>query len=101
MVLLLTADCQLLAAIPKEPTMLTTLPLKYRATASAYQCAVCPPDRVCAWSCVQGAGMEDIVMGAVLAAEGKLKTPAPIYNPAEANAAALWESFNPPDTATR
>jgi len=82
--------------------MLTTLPLQFRATASAYQCAVCPPERVCAWSCVQGAGMEDIVMGAVLEAEGKLKPPpkaAPTYDPAEASAAALWESFNPLDSA--
>jgi len=46
--------------------------------------------------------MEDIVMGAVLEAEGKLKPPpkaAPTYDPAEASAAALWESFNPLDSA--
>ncbi|MBI5957275.1 MAG: hypothetical protein HY866_00975 [Chloroflexi bacterium] len=34
--------------------------------ATESRCACCPPDRVCAWACVQGTGIEDIVIGAML-----------------------------------
>jgi hypothetical protein len=38
--------------------------------ASAGRCRDCPPERVCAWSCVQGANMADIITGAALFVEG-------------------------------
>jgi hypothetical protein len=66
---------------------------RLRATASQYQCDNCPPDRVCAWACVQGAGMEEIVIGAALAIEGV--PGGPYADPAvEPTRDALWDSFN-------
>ncbi len=35
--------------------------------ASAYQCRTCPPGRVCAQNCIQGASVADIIVGASLA----------------------------------
>lgn len=34
--------------------------------ANESRCQHCPPDRICAWACVQGTGIADIVVGAVL-----------------------------------
>ena len=51
--------------LPSHETRLNT-------RASAYRCQDCPPDRVCAWACTQGANLEEIVAGAVLMEEGKL-----------------------------
>lgn len=69
--------------------------LRLRATASQYQCDCCPPDRVCAWACVQGAGVEEIIYSAILALEG---IPGPeLSEPGgEPSHAALWDSFNAP-----
>ncbi len=63
--------------------------LRIRTTASAYQCECCPPERVCAWACLQGAGVEEIVIGASLALEGLPGGP-------DAAREALWDSFNAP-----
>ncbi|HEC24365.1 MAG TPA: hypothetical protein ENI95_15785 [Chloroflexi bacterium] len=68
-------------------------PLRLRTRASPSRCRDCPPERVCAWACVQGAGIEDIVIGAVLALEG-LSAPPALPEGAEPSRAALWESFN-------
>ena len=46
------------------------LPVRIRTIASEYQCEDCPPERVCAWGCIQGAGVEEIIIGAALALEG-------------------------------
>lgn len=54
--------------------------LTIRTTASAYRCQDCPPDRVCAWGCIQGAGVEEIIITASLALEDdrwSLKMPQP------------------------
>jgi hypothetical protein len=63
------------------------------ARASASRCALCPTDRVCAWDCVQGAGAEDIVIGAVLEqSRGWALTP---HDPGtQAVQAALWALYN-------
>ncbi len=45
---------------------------RIRTTPCAAKCADCPPDRVCAWACQQGASMDDIVIGFILDLEGKL-----------------------------
>lgn len=66
---------------------------RLRTTASRYQCACCPPQRVCAWDCVQGAAVPDILYGAVLALEGvSLGTGG--MRGSEPTHAALWECYN-------
>ncbi len=69
------------------------IPSRLRTTASAFKCDCCPPDRVCAWACLQGAGIEEIIIGAALALEGvpgrALAEPG-----VEATSTALWDSFN-------
>lgn len=49
---------------PVAPQNTRSAHLLTRATES--RCACCPPERVCAWACVQGTGIADIVVGAVL-----------------------------------
>lgn len=67
---------------------------KLRLTASRYTCADCPPERVCAWGCLQGAGVAEIVIGAALALDG-LPDPGLPPSPGEEHTRrALWESFN-------
>lgn len=61
--------------------------------ASESRCRNCPPDRVCAWDCVQGAGQEDIVIGAVLEQSGGWAWQ-PVEPGEEPARRALWESFN-------
>ena len=69
---------------------------RIRTTASQSCCDDCPPERVCAWGCVQGAGIEDAIIGAALALEG---SPGVQFDPgSEPTRAALWDSFNPPLT---
>jgi hypothetical protein len=63
-----------------------------RLHASEHSCQNCPPDRVCAWACVQGAGIEDIVIGAVL--EQTLVWPQPNEPEAKLVRQVLWDSFN-------
>lgn len=43
-----------------------TPPFHLKARATETMCATCPPDRVCAWGCVQGMNHADIVIGAAL-----------------------------------
>lgn len=71
-----------------EPSM------RIRTRASECQCAQCPPERVCAWACAQGAGVEELVAGAALMLEGRL-SPYLAEPGAEAVRDALWESYNP------
>ena len=66
--------------------------LKLRATDA--QCAQCPPDRVCAWSCVQGAGVTDIVIGAMLEQSDGWAFEGADAPEIAAPARALWETFN-------
>jgi hypothetical protein len=64
---------------------------------NAYRCGDCPPERVCAWDCIQGAGVEDIMIGAVLE-QGQswaLEAGTPHREPGqEATNRALWDIFN-------
>lgn len=61
--------------------------------ASERRCQNCPPDRVCAWACVQGMNVEDIIIGALLE-----NSPSWVfqtkYPEAEPIHQALWDSFN-------
>ena len=61
--------------------------------ASESRCKNCPPDRVCAWACVQGAGFTDILIGEVLeqSSDWALKHTDPGQEPTRE---ALWDSFN-------
>ncbi len=71
----------------------TALPLRLRMTASRYQCDCCPPQRVCAWDCVQGAAVPDILYSAVLALEGTSSSMGRTQGN-EPTHAALWECYN-------
>ncbi len=68
-------------------------PRRLLTRASECRCQNCPPNRVCAWDCVQGAGTADILIGAVLeqSQSWALETSEPGL--AAANQG-LWESFN-------
>jgi len=66
--------------------------LKARARESC--CAHCPPERVCAWSCVQGTSAADIVLGALLEQSDSWALRLPPEAGLEADRQALWESFN-------
>jgi hypothetical protein len=68
-------------------------PPRLLCRASESRCASCPPDRVCAWACIQGTGVEDIVIGAML--EQSQNWPLRSSDP-ECTAAqqALWETYN-------
>lgn len=72
----------------------TELPVRIRTTASPHQCDCCPPDRVCAWACVQGASPEDIIIAAALALEGAPGWEPPLAEGGEPTRAALWSTFN-------
>lgn len=61
------------------------------ARASECRCRNCPPDRVCAWGCVQGASIADIVIGAALFLQGAAAIPDPGIEPARQ---ALWACYN-------
>ncbi len=63
-------------------------------TASPSPCDDCPPERVCAWACMQGMGVEEIVIGAALAREGVLDQ----ATAGDAVRAALWGRYNAPPT---
>ncbi len=61
------------------------------------RCEHCPPDRVCAWNCIQGAGIEDILIGAVLEQSQSWALDADMSNREpgqEATRRALWDIFN-------
>lgn len=61
--------------------------------ASPTRCAHCPPDRVCAWACIQGAGYQDILIGAVLerSRSWALERAEPGQDAVQQ---ALWEMYN-------
>lgn len=68
-------------------------PFWLKTCASESACAHCPPDRVCAWACIQGTNCADIVTGAVLEqshnwALDDMPEPGTPVEPA------LWEMFN-------
>jgi hypothetical protein len=67
--------------------------IRILTAASQFRCDRCPPERVCAWGCLQGAGIEEIVIGAALVLEN---APGPAWTdqgllPSQE---ALWDSFN-------
>lgn len=68
-------------------------PIRLLSRASESRCAHCPPERVCAWACIQGAGVEDILIGAVLeqSQTWTLERPEPRWEEADP---ALWDAFN-------
>ncbi len=68
-------------------------PLRLLDRASGCRCANCPPKRVCAWACIQGASVEDILIGAVLE-QSQDWALEPVAAGREAPHHALWESFN-------
>jgi hypothetical protein len=72
-----------------------TLTIRIRTLQRADICASCPPDRICAWSCLQGIGISDAVVGAALLLDGRLNPQPDEPEPAEEAAQdALWDSFN-------
>jgi hypothetical protein len=71
----------------------SAFPYRIRTTASRYQCDCCPPDRVCAWACVQGAGVMDIIAGASLALEGVPDGTHAAPEPPGCDPA-LWDCYN-------
>ena len=76
--------------------MQTALPAGVRVLtrASAIRCQSCPPERVCAWACVQGAGMEEIVVGAALAERLAALQPEPRPEDIGFASAGIWECYN-------
>jgi hypothetical protein len=66
-----------------------------RSSASSHQCDECPPERICAWACVQGAGLEEIVVGAMLALEGRTSPALLLCEPdTQPITEAIWDSYN-------
>lgn len=66
--------------------------LKTRATEA--MCANCPPDRVCAWGCVQGMNSADIVIGAALEQSIHWAREHESDPGTQATQQALWELYN-------
>jgi hypothetical protein len=71
----------------------TERPVRLLSRASESRCAHCPPERVCAWACVQGAGVEDILIGAVLEQSQNWALERTNLGLEETNRA-LWDAFN-------
>lgn len=63
--------------------------LHTRASESRYR--HCPPERVCAWACVQGIGIPDVVIGAALALADVPGSGDPGIEPTRQ---ALWDRYN-------
>ncbi len=72
----------------------TPLQLDRRIRDRAARCEQCPPDRVCAWCCEQGAGVEDILIGAVLARSSGWALKPECASATGAVSRALWETYN-------
>ena len=74
-------------------TVQTNQPVRLLSRASESRCAHCPPERVCAWACIQGAGVEDILIGAVLeqSQSWALERTEPGVEEIDP---ALWDAFN-------
>jgi hypothetical protein len=68
-------------------------PVRLLSCASESRCRQCPPDRICAWACLQGTSIPDRTIGAVLEQNSNwaLK-PAPFE--ASDDAQILWDAFN-------
>ncbi len=68
-------------------------PVRLLTCATESRCRRCPPERVCAWACVQGTSMPDRVIGAVLeqSPNWALK---PVAIESSDEAQALWDLFN-------
>lgn len=73
-----------------EPKPSNTRPLTRMNEA---RCAQCPPDRVCAWDCIQGASPMDIIIGAALEQGESWALQAPDAS-RETVSQALWEMYN-------
>lgn len=58
------------------------------------RCRTCPPERVCAWDCVQGAGAADIVTGAALEQSANWALDSTTPPGTGAISRALWEVYN-------
>lgn len=73
---------------PKSP-----LSIRLLTRANESRCQNCPPDRVCAWACVQGTSQRDILVGAVLeqSRSWALESPGTESDTAEQG---LWKAFN-------
>jgi len=64
------------------------------ARSSECRCENCPPDRVCAWACVQGTSYADIVIGAMLEESQSWALQPPTEAAQDTVQQALWETFN-------
>jgi hypothetical protein len=63
--------------------------------ASPHRCLECPPERICAWACVQGASVEEIVVGAMLTLEDRASPALPFHEPdIQPITEAIWDSYN-------
>jgi len=73
--------------------MTTQSPVRLLDHPSECRCENCPPERVCAWACVQGMNIEDIIIGAMLedSTNWAFQTERPEAEPVRQ---ALWNSFN-------
>jgi hypothetical protein len=74
-------------------TAQTEQPIRLLSRASESRCAHCPPERVCAWACIQGAGVEDILIGAVLEQSQSWALDCTALESEEVEPA-LWDAFN-------
>ena len=68
-------------------------PVRLLTRANECRCENCPPDRVCAWACVQGTNTADIVIGAVLEQSLDWALEPTTAEP-ETTRQALWDTFN-------
>lgn len=69
-------------------------PFQLKTRASDARCAHCPPERVCAWSCVQGMNNADIVTGAALEQSQTWALEHGEAPDMQAAQQALWELYN-------
>jgi len=61
--------------------------------ASESRCNRCPPERMCAWACVQGTSVPDRLIGAVLEQNPNWALEPVTIVPSD-EAQALWDLFN-------
>ena len=73
-----------------EKTQATVRPLTRMNEA---RCAQCPPERLCAWDCIQGASPMDMIIGAALEQSDNWALHAPDASH-ETVSRALWEVYN-------
>ena len=75
-------------------TSTSTGPARLLPRSTESRCQTCPPERVCAWSCVQGAGTADIVTGAALEQSASWALDSTTPPVTDAIIRALWEVYN-------